>query len=264
MTNLITLETPAGRYGLKQVMRAEVTKIASLRSTFWTLLVTVVGTLGVTILTTSNAPHHSRAGYQGFDPTNTALTGLALATLAIGVLGVLSATGEYGTGTIRSSLAAAPRRPVFFAGKVLVVGLIALAVGEFLTFASFEVGQAILSAGGAPSATVGQPGVLRAVVLSGAFLALLGLVGLGLGVIIRHTAGAISAYVGVTFLLPVLLQLLPGNPSRFTPVGILANSVSVVVHQSGQVSAPVGFLLMVLYGTVIVGVGAALIVRRDA
>ncbi|HEY5252118.1 MAG TPA: hypothetical protein VIJ09_10665, partial [Acidimicrobiales bacterium] len=96
------------------------------------------------------------------------------------------------------------------------------------------------------------------------FLALLGLTGLGLGVIIRHTAGAIAAYVGVTFLLPVLLQHIPGTPSRYTPVGILANSVSTVVRQSDQVSAPVGFLLMVLYTIVVLGIGAALLSRRDA
>jgi len=102
------------------------------------------------------------------------------------------------------------------------------------------------------------------VVLSGAFLALLGLLGLGLGVIIRHTAGAIAAYVGITFLLPLLLQRVSGTPSRYTPVGILANSVSAVVRQPQQVSAPVGFLLMVLYCAVLLGLGTALIVRRDA
>jgi hypothetical protein len=264
MTSLVSLEMPTGRYGLRQVVRAELTKIATLRSTLWTLLVTAVGTMAVTILTTHGAAHHDAAWYRGLDPTNLALTGLALGTLAIGVFGVLSATGEYGTGTIRSSLAAAPRRPLLLMGKVLVVGAIALAVGEALVFASFWIGQAVLSAVGAPSATFAQPGVLRAVVLSGAFLALLGLLGLGLGVIIRHTAGAVAAYVGVTFLAAVLLQNLPGAPARFTPLGILANSVSAVAPQPGQVSAPVGFLLMVLYCTFILGLGAALISRRDA
>ena len=111
---------------------------------------------------------------------------------------------------------------------------------------------------------VPRPGVLRAVTLSGAFLALLGLVGLGLGVIIRHTAGAIGAYVGLTFLLPLLIQRLPGDPSRYTPVGILANSVSAVTPQGNHVSVPVGFLLMVLYSAVVLGLGAVLIARRDA
>jgi hypothetical protein len=258
------LAIPAHRYGLRQVMRAELTKMRSLRSTLWTLLVTAVGTLAVTILSTQSMGHHGRGFYQGFDPTNQALTGLALGTLAIGVFGVLSVTGEYGTGTIRSSLAAAPRRPLLLIGKVLVVGAVALVVGEVLMFASFWVGQAVLSSVGAPTASLGQPGVLRAVSLSGAFLALLGLLGLGLGVIIRHTAGAVAAFVGITFLLPVLLQRIPGTPSRYTPIGILANSVSAVVPQWHQVSAPVGFVLMVLYCSVVLGLAAALFARRDA
>jgi len=260
VTYISAVEVPGGRYGIRQVVRSELAKMASLRSTFWTLLVTTVGTVGVTILTTANVQH----GFEDFDPTNSALTGLALATLAIGVFGVLAATGEYGTGTIRASLAAAPRRRLFLVGKVLVVGSIALVVGELLTFASFWIGQAVLSTRGIPSATLGQPGVLRAVALSGAFLALLGLLALGLGVVIRHTAGAMAAYVGITFLLPLLIQHLPGNPVRYTPVGMLANSVSAVLPQSGQVSAPVGLLLMALYTTAVLGLAAVLIARRDA
>ncbi|HXQ60113.1 MAG TPA: ABC transporter permease subunit [Acidimicrobiales bacterium] len=260
-----TLRMPGGRYGLRQVVRSELTKIASLRSTFWTLIVTAVGTVAVTILTTANVHHGPGPGfYRGFDATNSALTGLALATLAIGVFGILAATGEYGTGTIRSSLTATPRRRLFLVGKVLVVGAIALAVSEVLTFTCFWIGQAVLSAGGVSSATIGQPGVLRAVALSGAFLALLGLLALGLGVIIRHTAGAMAAYVGITFLIPLLIHNLPGTPVRYTPVGMLANSVSATVPQAGQVSAPEGLLLMALYTTVVLGLAAVLIARRDA
>jgi ABC-2 type transport system permease protein len=264
VTYTSTLDMPPDPYGLRQVVRSEFTKIATLRSTLWTLLITALGTIAVTILATHSAGGHDPQWYQGFDPTSQALSGLALGTLAIGVFGILAVTGEYGSGTIRSSLAAAPRRPLLLVGKVLVVGAIAAVVGEVLTFASFFVGQAVLKGGGAPTATLGHSGVPQAVVLSGAFLALLGLLALGLGVIIRNTAGAMAAYVGVTFLLPLLLQHVAGTPSRYTPVGILANSVSAVVRQPGQVSAPVGLLLMILYCTVILGVGAVLIARRDA
>ena len=96
------------RAGLAQTMRAEWTKFVSLRSIRWTLLVTTVGTLLVTFLATRGALHHGRQWYQGFDPTNQSLAGLAIGSLAIGVLGVLVVTGEYGTGTIRASLAAMP------------------------------------------------------------------------------------------------------------------------------------------------------------
>src|SRR6202041_3347421 len=104
-------------YGLRQVVRAELTKIASLRSTLWTLLVTVVGTIGVTFLATNGVGHHPPGWYRGFDPTSQSMTGLALGTLAIGVFGALAVTSEFATGTIRSSLAAAPRRPLFLLSK---------------------------------------------------------------------------------------------------------------------------------------------------
>jgi len=264
MTHLVALERPQKGYGLKQIVRAELTKVATLRSTFWTLLITFGGTIAVTVLSTTSATHQSKAWYQGFDPTSSSLTGLALGVLAIGVLGMLSTTGEYGSGTIRSSLAAMPRRRGLLLGKILTTGGITLAVGEVLTFVSFGIGQAILKAGGAPWARLDQPGVLRAVVLSGAFVALLGLFALGLGVIIRHTAGSIAAYVGATFLVSLVLRTIPGDPTRFTPVGILANSLTSAVPQQGQVSPLFGFGLMVLYTAVILGLAALVFSRRDA
>jgi ABC-2 type transport system permease protein len=251
--------------GMRRAVRAELTKLRSIRSTTWTLFATVVGTLLLTVLATNSFQHHGRGQLHGFDPTNQSLTGVALGSLAIGVLGVLMITGEYSSGTIRSSLAATPRRPVLLGAKAMVIALVSLVVGEILTFACFFTGKAILS-GRAPVATLGQPGVLRALLLSGAFLALLGMFGLGLGFIIRSTAGAIAAFVGVIFLLPVLLQPLSahGSPARFAPEEILANSVAAVVPQSGQLAPTTGFLLMVLYCGVALGAGAVLLVRRDA
>jgi ABC-2 type transport system permease protein len=82
---------------------------------------------------------------------------------------------------------------------VIVIASISLVVSEILTFACFLIGRVMLS-GHAPVASLGQPGVLRALILAGAFLALLGMFGLGLGVMFRHTAGAITAFAGVIFL----------------------------------------------------------------
>jgi len=248
--------------GLRQAVRAEWTKLATLRSTKWTLAVTVLGALLVTVLATQHAGH--RLGYKYFDPTNQSMTGLALASLTIGVLGVLTMSGEYGTGTIRSSLAALPRRETLLTAKVAVVGVLTLLVGEVLSFSAFFIGQAVLAAVGAPTAHLGQPDVLRAVVLSGAFLSLLALFGLGLGAIIRHTAGALAAYAGAVLLVPVLLQTISGDPARYTPDLIFANSVAAVLPQPPALSATVGFLLMVAYTLAALGLGAALLKRRDA
>ncbi len=251
------------RAGLSQTMQAEWTKLASLRSTRWTVLVTAVGTLLVTWLATRGAVHHPAQWYRGFDPTNQSLSGLALGSLALGVLGVLAISGEYGSGTIRSSLAAMPRRGVLLTAKILVVGIGTLVIGEALSFLSFFEGQAILSAG-APTATLGQPGVLRAVALSGAFLALFALLGLGLGTVIRHTAGAIAVFAGVTLLAPILLHSFSESISRLAPELIFANSVAAVVPQGNSVSVTLGVVLMVTYCTAVLGLGAVLLHRRDA
>jgi ABC-2 type transport system permease protein len=253
----------AWRAGLRQAMRAEWTKLVSLRSTRWTLLVTAVGTALVTFLSTHSALGHPRGWYQGFDPTNQSLAGLALASLTMGVLGVLVISGEYGTGTIRSSLAAVPRRGVLLTAKVAVVGLCTLVIGQVLAFASFFEGQAVLS-GGAPTAALGQPGVLRAVMLSGAFLALFALLGLGIGTIVRHTAGAIAVFVGFTMLAPVLLHTLSESISRYAPEIIFANSAAAVIPQGDSFSATIGTVLMLAYCAATLGLGALVLVRRDA
>jgi ABC-type transport system involved in multi-copper enzyme maturation permease subunit len=259
-----TTGRPPGRYGLKQVIRAEVAKITTLRSTVLTLLITVAGMTVVTAIATNSALHKSPDWYQGFDPTNQSLTSLLIGILTMGVFGVMVVTGEYSSGTIRTSLSATPRRPLLLAGKALVAGSAMLVLCEVLSFACFGLGQAILSGGGAPSAHLGQPGVLRAVLLSGLFLALFGLLGIGIGAIVRNTAGAISAYVGVTFLLPLLLHQLSGDPARYAPVQILANSVSVTVPTHDQVSPTLGLLLMAAYTAAALVAGAVVFMSRDA
>jgi ABC-type transport system involved in multi-copper enzyme maturation permease subunit len=259
-----TSYTPPGRYGLEQVLRSEVVKITTLRSTLWTILITVAGMTGVTAIATNSVLHKSPDWYQGFDPTNQSMTGLLIGVLTMGVFGVMVVTGEYSSGTIRTTLAATPRRPLLLAGKVLVGGVAMLVLCEALSFVCFALGQAILSGGGAPSAHLGQPGVARAVFVSGLFLALFGLLGMGIGALIRNTAGAISAYVGVTFLLPLLLKQLSGNPARYTPVQILANSVSSTVKNANQVSPTIGLVLMVAYTAAALLAGLAVFMSRDA
>ncbi len=254
------------RAGYRQAVAAEVSKIASLRSTRWIFAITAVGTMLVTFLSTNGAAHHPRGWYSyGWDPTNQSMAGLAIGSLVLGVLGVLTISGEYGSGTMRSTLAAVPRRETLFAAKVTVLGLLTLVVGEILSFAAFFFGQAVLSGGGtAPYAHLGQPGVLRAVLLTGAFLSLFALLGLGLGFVIRHTAGAIATFAGVTLLAPILLHTLSSDPSKYTPAIIFAQSVSAVVPQTNQVSATIGFVLMLVYVTVALVAGVVLLVKRDA
>jgi ABC-2 type transport system permease protein len=251
------------RAGLGHTMRAEWTKLVSLRSTRWTLAITAVGTFLVTYLATHSALHHPEGWYQGFDPTNQSLAGLAIGSLALGVLGILAMSGEYGSGTIRSSLAAMPRRGVLLSAKIIVIGLGTLCIGEALSFLSFFEGQAVLR-GGAPSASLGQPGVLRAVALSGAFLALFALLGLGIAIVIRHTAGAVAVFAGVTFLIPILFNSISHGIARFAPELIFANSIAAVDRQPNAFSVTIGVVLMLAYCALALGLGALLFHRRDA
>ena len=255
------------RYGLRQACRAERAKLFSIRSTWWTLFVTVVGTLIVTALSTSSAAHHQRGWYQGFDPTNQSMSGLTIGALAIGVLGALVFTSEYGSGTIRSSMAATPRRLEFLLAKLVVVGAVALAVGEVLTFSCFALGHAILASSPVPSWSLTDPGVLRAVVGSGVAIGLLGLMGAAVGAAVRRTAGAIGIYVALLFLLPLLLAKMPGNLARLTPLLIIANSIAAVARQPASVSAAVspavGFVLLGCYTVALILVGAVVVTRRD-
>ena len=237
-----------GRYRFSQVARMEWTKLRSLRSTWWVLAVTVAGAIGIAVAVGVNTENAAA------DLTNNALAGISLGLLLVGVLGVLMMTGEYSSGMIRATLAAIPNRPLVLAAKAAVFGLVALAAGEAASFIAFFAGGAALP-DGIPAPALGQPGVLRAVVLGGAGFCLVGLIGLGLGAIIRHTPAAIAVLTHA--LMPYL------------PIAIVANSLTVVRptmtdDQVRFLSPWAGLGMLGLYAAVTLGVGAWLLVRRDA
>jgi ABC-type transport system involved in multi-copper enzyme maturation permease subunit len=274
---LITTTIPAPEaphYRLTGVMKSEWTKIRSVRSTTWTILVTVVLTIGIGVIATATVASrwaHNPGDHLSFDPTNLSLTGLLLGQLAIGILGVLAISAEYGTGTIRSSLAGVPNRKVFPAAKAGVFAAVALVVGEIVSFGAFFIGQMLIG-GGAPHATLAQAGVLRAVAGGGLYLAILGLLALGIGTIVRHTAGAIAAFVGVLLILPLLTPALPQSfqnaIGKFEPANI-GNAMTVtnshLQHGSLPTFSPwVGLAVLAGYAVIALGVGGYRMARRDA
>lgn len=259
---------PLGHYRPKHVVRSEVAKILTLRSTAITLGLTVAIGLLVTGLVTNSALGHEAMWYNGFDPTQESLTGLIVAALTGGVFGALLITGEYSSGTIRTTLAATPKRPILLGAKIGVTAAATVAFCELLSFAAFFLGQAVLSGGGAPHASLGSPGALRAVTLSGLFISLMALMSFGFGLIFRSTAAAIAAFVGVVFVLPLVMHGISEPDLRYMPTNILTDSVMSTVHQLGgivkPVSAGLGLLLMAIYAAISLAVGAVLFVRRDA
>ena len=260
---------PLGHYRVKHVVKSEVVKVLTLPSTALTLGLTVVFGLLVTGLVSNAALNHGEAFYQGFDATQRSLIGLIVAALTGGVFGALLITGEYASGTIRTTLAATPKRPVLLAGKIAVAAAAMVIFCEVLSFVSFFLGQAILSGGGAPSASLGTPGAFRAVWMSGLFIALMALMSFGFGLIFRSTAGAIAAFVGVVFVLPLVMRGISEPDVRYMPTEILTNSVMSTVNQGPggiirDLSPAIGFLLMAVYAAATLAVGAALFIKRDA
>ena len=259
----------AGGYGFRSVARMEWLKLRSVRSTAWVLLVFAAGMIGLAILVMAHQhwATMSAADRASFDPTNDSFAGLALGQLALGVLGVLAITTEFSSGMIRATLAAVPRRPLLLAAKAAVLGAVTLVAGEILAFAAFAVGEAVLRSP-APHATLGQPGVLRAVLMAGAYPGLIALIGLGLGAVIRHTAGAICAVVGILFVLPLILVPLgysiQNSVGQFMPMLIAENSLTAVKPQSHTLSPGLGLGMLCLYAVAALAVGSWLLARRDA
>lgn len=260
---------PPGRYDLLGLVRSEWTKLRTVRSTMWTLGITIVVGIGVSALATAVTRSHwhsmSFGAQQSFDPIWTSLAGTLFSQLAIGVLGVLVMSAEYGTGTVRATFAAAPRRPQVLLAKIAVFGAVALVVSEVTAFLSFFVGQALLSAP-ATHATLATPGALRAVAGTGLYLCVISLFALGLATILRHTAGAISAYVGILLVIPIVVQALPSSIQnavvRYLPLTIGANFAHATVTPQGF--APwTGLLVLCGYAVAALAIGAALLVARD-
>ncbi|HUZ09267.1 MAG TPA: hypothetical protein VMU76_03780 [Acidimicrobiales bacterium] len=266
---------PSARHSFRRatfgdVVRSEWTKIWTVRSTPFALLVAAVLGVGLGAAISAAASNHyataDLAERIRWDPTAISLSGLAIAQLAIVILGILVVTSEYSTGMIRTSLTAVPRRGRLLIAKAGIYTAVVLVVGEALGFVSFLVGQAIIT-GHAPDATLGQPGVLRAVVGAGLYLAALGLLGVAVGALLRHSAAAISTVVALLFVLPGVAQALPDSwrhpVVEYWPTQ--AGSQILQVSRDAYTLAPwAGFGLMCLFVAIVFAVAFALLQRRDA
>jgi ABC-2 type transport system permease protein len=253
-------------YGFRTVAQMEWRKLRTVRSTWWIVAVFAASMIGLAVLVLSHEGYAqlSAADRGSFDPTHDCFIGLVLGQLLFGTLGVLAITTEFSSGMIRATFAAAPRRPLVLAAKATVLGAVTLAAGEVTAFVAFFAGQAALKAP-APHAALGQPGVLRAVLMAGAYPALIALIGLGIGAIIRHTAGAICAVVFVLFVLPLLFisPSLQNTMQNFLPHPMV-NALTAVKPFPDTLPSGVVFGLLCLYAMVTLGAGAWALSRRDA
>jgi ABC-type transport system involved in multi-copper enzyme maturation permease subunit len=252
------------------VLRSEWTKVRSVPSTMWTIAAALIVGIGLSLLISAITAHAYAGGkadaVRDWDPTAMSTSGGALAQLAIAVLGTLVITSEYATRSIRVSLAAVPRRGHLLAGKAVVVSAVALAVGEFMAFVSFLAGQAIIS-GKAPTASLSDPTVFRAVAGAGVYCAAIALLGMALGALLRSTAGAITGLVAMLYVLPGLVQALPSgfrDPiTKFWPT-IAGTNITNVVQDPKMLGPWAGMVVMLTFVGAVLAVANWRLTSKDA
>lgn len=259
--------------GFGRLMLAEWTKIRSVRSTVWALLLLVILDLGFTALFTGltasqwdKTDASARASVMA-DPTGTILgSGFFLSQLTVCVLGVMVIGSEYSTGMIRASLMAVPRRLSMLTAKAVVFTALIFVLGTAVSFGSFFIGAPILHS--KVPVSLGDPGVLRAVIGGGLYLAMLGLFALALGAIIRHTAAGITGVIGFVLVLAPLAALLPGSLGKHVHA-YLPSEAGHLIGQARQGSSDLltpwqGFGVFAIWTLVLLIVAGVLLQRRDA
>lgn len=261
---------PARPATLLDSLHAEWIKFRTVRSSYITIAVAVALAVGVGALISwgaaSSFADADPATRATWDPTATSLSGAAIAQLAVAVLGVMGITGEYTTGMVRTSLSAVPRRWRWLAAKAVVYTGIVLVVGLVICFAAFLIGQPIIGIW-APRATLGDPNVLRAVIGGGLYAAVITLVAVGVGALLRNTAGAIAIMVAMIFVLPAVFIALPSsiqNPvEKWWPTNA-GGQIADVVRGSHTLSPWAGFGVFVAFALIVGAFAFWLLQRRDA
>ncbi|MGW3422017.1 ABC transporter permease [Streptomyces phaeochromogenes] len=252
-----------------QVVRSEWTKIRSVASTVWTLSLAAVVTVAlgvlISLLSKNEFDDLSTKDRLSFDPTFISFAGMSLGQLAMIVFGVLVVSNEYSTGMIRTSLAAVPQRGTFLFSKIAVATGLAFVVALATTFVAFFLGQAML---GSHRASIGDPGVLRAVIGGGLYMTLIALFSMGVATMLRSPMLSLGILMPFFFLISAIL----GNVDATKKVG------QYLPDQAGskimQVVTPIdddvpygpwgGLGIMVLWVLVAVVGGYVLLKRRDA
>ncbi|MEP6851234.1 MAG: ABC transporter permease [bacterium] len=250
------------------VLRSEYWKLRSVPSTPWTLTAAVGSNVVIAVLAAIFIPGHlSAADASSTDAVRLSLAGLHLSQIAFGVLGALVITSEYGTGMVRATFAAVPNRRLVLAAKATVFVVTALVVGTASCFAAYGLFQAFVS-GGDLRSSLGDPGVLRAVIGGGLYLSAVGLLGLGLGAILRSSAGTIATLFGLLFVPSLLTSLLPHawqtTVGGYVPMEAGSQIFIAVHHDSNSLGAWTGFGVFCSYAAAALAIGFLIIDQRDA
>ena len=269
MTTLTIATRPAAR-----TIHSELTKIRSVRSTYWIMFVLVLASVAWCVAyclgTVHQWPHMSAQDRSGFDATQNSILGLALlGQLVIVVFGALMITSEYSTGMVRTSLTVMPRRGTLYAAKAAVFAAVSLVVVFVASFGTFFLGRVLLGSTHV-AMSLSQPGALRSLIVTALFVEACGLIAFGIGAVVRNTAAALTLAFGFLILLPELIRTLPvflhNDLIRWVPGGDAINSMT------GTIGGPIphtfsawGELAVFAgYAAILLAAGAVLFSRRDA
>jgi hypothetical protein len=239
------------------VLRSEWTKLRTLRSTWWcsAVYLLVVAAFGwLAAATTSSAPDAGAA-------VGVALIGFAFGQVVLVVLGVLAVTGDLGGPMALASLAAVPRRTRLLAAKTAVVTVWAALLTGLLAAACVLAARTLVAVPGGVSA--GDPAVLRAAGLQVAGAALVTVLGAGLGVVLRSTAGAVGLGLALVFVGPPALALAGGETASRLSQALPALRVGEDAFLAVPTSWPVGLGVALAWAVVAWALGAGLLERRD-
>ena len=253
---------------LAGVFRSELIKLRSVVSTTASLLIAAIATIGIPAIAAIAVLAQSSVDGDmsgANDPTGGSLSGIGAAVFAALTLGVLTVSNEYSTGTVRSSLAAVPKRSLLVWGKALALLSIILPVGVASALTAFAVAHLILSAGG-QSISLTEPGVARAVIGAGLYLGVAAVLASGLAWMLRSTAGSLAVVVGVLFFLPTVGLLLPARVAGQV-VPFLPNNAGTAIMQittSGQPGPWLGIAVFAGYAAITLAAAGYVVNRRDS
>jgi ABC-type transport system involved in multi-copper enzyme maturation permease subunit len=251
-----------------QVIRSEWIKLRTVRSSWFVLATTVLAIAGIGLLVSYLDHAHwstmSPGDRADIDPVNQSLIGVNLAQLAVGVLGVLVAAGEYSTGMIRATFAAVPRRLPVLMAKAGVLAAVTFTVCLVAVLIAFVGGLVVF---GPHVDSVGSAKAVRVVLGAALYLTVVGVMGIGLGFLIRSTAGGIATLIGLLLVLPIMVSTLPGSLSvtltRYLP-STAGRALFTDYGSDATVSPWTGFGIFLLYAAVVMTAAALVLRRRDA
>jgi ABC-type transport system involved in multi-copper enzyme maturation permease subunit len=253
----------ASRPLLLDVVRSEWTKLWSVRSTSWALLGTAAALVSLAAVFPATGPTPS-------DPTAYGLSGFFQAQLGAAALGVLAITSEYATGSIRATLTATPQRVAILAAKTIVVAAVTTVTGIASAFLAFFVAAQVF-AGRGISIALTDPGALRAAIGAGLYVAVVAVLALALGVLLRSSVSTYAMVVALMLVLPGLATALPATwQSSVVPYLPAEAGQAIIGHTrfapgGSDLLAPwTGMAILCGYTALALALAAVTLTRRDS